>query len=69
MIRLKEIKLFDEVDYEKLEKVDKTVDALRKRYGTDSVMRAAFLRQSIDHMSGGISRKKRTVDYDKVKVE
>lgn len=45
--------LFDEADYEKLEKMDKTVDALRKRYGTDSVMRAAFLRQSIDHMSGG----------------
>lgn len=61
--------LFDEVDYEKLEKMDKTVDALRKRYGMDSVMRAAFLRQSIDHMSGGISREKRTVDYGKVKVE
>lgn len=61
--------LFDEVDYEKLEKVDKTVDALRERYGMDSVMRATFLRQSIDHMSGGISREKRTVDYDKVKVE
>lgn len=45
--------LFDEVDYEKLEKVDKTVDALRKRYGMDSVMRAAFLRQSVNHMSGG----------------
>ncbi len=61
--------LFDEVDYEKLEKIDKTVDALRKQYGMDSVMRATFLRQSIDHMSGGISREKRTVDYDKVKVE
>ena len=29
---------FDEVDYVKLEKMDKTVDALRKRYGMDSVM-------------------------------
>lgn len=61
--------LFDETDYEKLEKMDKTVDALRKRYGMDSVMRASFLRQPVDHMSGGISREKRTVDYDKVKVE
>ena len=61
--------LFDEVDYEKLETMDKTVDALRKRYGMDSVMRAAFLKQPIDHMSGGISREKRTVDYDKVTVE
>ena len=34
-----------------------------------SVMRASFIRQPIDHMSGGISRGKRTVDYDKVKVE
>lgn len=61
--------LFDETDYEKLEKMDKTVDTLRKRYGIDSVMRASFLRQPIDHMSGGISREKRTVDYDKVKVK
>lgn len=61
--------LFDEIDYEKLEKVDKTVDALRERYGMDTVMRATFLRQPIDHMSGGISREKRTVDYDKVKVQ
>ena len=60
---------FDEIDYEKLERVDKTVDALRKRFGMDSVMRAAFIKQPIDHMCGGISREKRTVDYDKVKVE
>ena len=34
--------LFDEVDYEKFEKVDKAVDDLRKRYGMDSVIRATF---------------------------
>ena len=61
--------LFDEVDYEKLEKLDKTVDSLRKRFGMDSVMRAAFLKQPIDHMSGGISREKRTVDYDRITIE
>lgn len=65
----RQVTLFDETDYAKLEKMDKTVDTLRKRYGTDSVMRASFLRQPIDHMSGGISREKRTVDYDKVKVK
>lgn len=65
----RQMMLFDEIDYEKLEKIDKTMDALRKRYGMDSVMRATFLRQPIDHMSGGISREKRMVDYDKVKVE
>ena len=61
--------LFDEVDYEKLEKLDKTVDALRQRFGMDSVMRAAFLKQPIDHLSGGISREKRTVNYDKITID
>jgi DNA polymerase-4 len=32
-------------------------------------MRAAFIGSRIDHMSGGISREKRSVDYKKVKVE
>ena len=61
--------LFDEIDYDKLEKLDQTVDSLRKRFGMDSVMRAAFLKQPIDHMSGGISREKRTVDYDRITIE
>ena len=61
--------LFDEIDYDKLEKLDKTVDSLRKRYGMDSIMRASFIRQPIDHMSGGISREKRTVDYDRITIE
>ena len=61
--------LFDEIDYDKLEKLDKTVDSLRKRYGMDSIMRASFIKQPIDHMSGGISREKRTVDYDRVTIE
>ena len=61
--------LFDEIDYDKLEKLDKTVDSLRKRYGMDSVMRASFIKQPIDHMSGGISREKRTVDYDRITIE
>ena len=46
----------------------RTVDFLRKRFGSDAVKRAAFLNQPIDHMCGGISREKRTVDYDKVTV-
>ena len=65
----RQIELFDKKDYEKLEKLDKTVDALRKRYGADSVMRASFLEQPIDHMSGGISREKRTVDYSKLTID
>ena len=59
---------FDTTDYEKLEKMDAAVDRIRGRYGIDSVKRAAFVGSSIDHMSGGISREKRTVDYKKVRV-
>lgn len=65
----RQVDLFDKTDYEKLEKLDRTVDALRKRYGADSVMRASFLKQPIDHMSGGISREKRTVDYSKLNID
>lgn len=66
---MQQLDMFDTTDYEKLEKVDTTVDRIRKRYGNDSVMRAAFVGSRIDHMSGGISREKRTVDYKKVKVD
>lgn len=66
--------LFDEIDYGKLEKLDKTVDVIRKRFGMDAVMRAAFVKQPdgrapIDHLSGGISREKRTVDYSKLIID
>ena len=66
---MRQIDMFDTTDYEKLEKMDAAVDQIRKRYGIDSVMRAAFVGSPIDHMSGGISREKRTVDYKKVGVE
>ena len=66
---MRQLDMFDTTDYEKLEKVDATVDRIRRRYGNDAVMRAAFAGSPIDHMSGGISREKRTVDYKKVKVD
>lgn len=44
--------------------MDRAIDAIRMRYGADSVKRAVFLENDkIDHLSGGISREKRTVDY------
>lgn len=64
----RQMSLFDEVDYEKLAVMDRTVDAIRERFGIDSVKRAVFLNQPVDHMCGGISREKRTVDYDKITV-
>lgn len=48
--------------------MDETVDEIRRRFGMDALMRASFLHQPIDHMSGGISREKRSVDYDRVMI-
>ena len=64
----RQLKLFDTIDYEKLSRMDETVDGIRKRFGNDAVMRAAFLGQPVDHMSGGISREKRSVDYEQIVV-
>ncbi len=63
--------LFDTEDYPKLRRLDATIDRIRGRYGNDAVKRAAFAGKEgrIDHMSGGISREKRSVDYEKIKVE
>lgn len=67
-ICMRQIDMFDDTDYEKLECMDATVDNIRRRYGNDSVKRAVFVGSPIDHMSGGISREKRSVDYKKVNV-
>lgn len=71
----RQLNLFDKYDYEKQKKVEMAVDDLRRRYGIDCIKRASFLESPslkeklyIDHMGGGISREKRTVDYDKENV-
>ena len=66
---MRQLDMFDTTDYEKLEHMDATVDKIRMRYGRDSLKRAVFVGSRIYHMSGGISREKRTVDYKKVNVE
>ncbi len=66
---IRQLFFFEAVDYEKLVAVDRTVDAIRDRFGNDSVKRAVFVKHPIDHMSGGISREKREVDYSRIKVE
>ena len=65
---MRQLDMFDTTDYEKLEKMDAAVDRIRGRYGIDSVKRAAFVGSPIDHMSGGISREKRSVEYKKIRV-
>lgn len=68
-VDMRQTDMFDPTDYGKLEKMDAAVDSIRERYGRDSIFRAAFLGSRLDHMAGGISREKRTVDYEKVEVE
>lgn len=74
----RQIDLFEVSDCVKLTRLDQTIDKIRKRYGIDAVKRAVFVKKDadehpgerrIDHMEGGISREKRTVDYSKVIVE
>ena len=57
---MRQIDMFDTTDYEKLERRDRMIDQIRRRYGIDAVKRASFLYSPIDHMSGGISREKRS---------
>ena len=52
----RQISMFDDVEYEKLEKMDETIDRIRGRFGMDSVKRSVFLTGGIDHMEGGIPR-------------
>ncbi|MCI8993526.1 MAG: DNA polymerase IV [Eubacterium sp.] len=40
---VRQISLFDTTDYEKLEKMDKAVDVIREKFGSNAVMRASFL--------------------------
>lgn len=65
----RQMKLFEEFDYERQERMDAAVDSIRARYGIDAVKRAVFLESPIDHLSGGISREKRSVDYQKLKID
>ncbi|MGI6070066.1 MAG: DNA polymerase Y family protein [Blautia sp.] len=68
----RQMELFTDMDYEKWAQMDKVVDDIRGKFGMDAVKRASFLVDShkqIDHLSGGISREKRSVDYSKVKID
>lgn len=64
----RQMSLFDGADYAKLARMDAAVDSVRERFGADALMRAAFINQPIDHMSGGISREKREADYKQNKT-
>lgn len=48
-----QLTLFDDGMNEKLEKLDRAMDSIRERFGTDAVMRASFLKQNkLEHAPG-----------------
>lgn len=49
----RQLTLFDDTDYDKLEKMDKAVDTIRQKFGSGAIMRASFLKKPIDSMAGG----------------
>lgn len=65
----RQLNMFDNTDYEKLEKIDETADIIREQYGIDALKRAVFISNPIDHMSGGISREKWKIDYSNMTIE
>ena len=55
--------LFETQNVEKLSKLDSAIDAIRMKYGEDSIKRASFVRPEEEdgprHMSGGLGKAKR----------
>lgn len=52
--------MFEQINYEKYEKINRAVDAIRKKYGEDSVIRARFVKNDVKSMSGGLDKGRRT---------
>ena len=48
------------VQYERRLRLDETVDAIRDKYGEDSIRRAKFTKDPENHMAGGLSKARRT---------
>lgn len=64
-----QILLFGWERLKKLQDIDRTADEIRNRFGEDSLKRAVYLNSPICHMAGGISREKKSVNYQEVNVE
>lgn len=60
---LRQYSLFDTQNTEKLSKLDSAIDAIRLKYGEDSIKRASFVRSDNEggpsHMTGGLNKAKR----------
>ncbi len=69
LFSLRQLNLFELTDYQRYEELDATIDAIRTRFGKDAIKRATFLASPIDHLSGGITREKQTVDYTQLNID
>lgn len=58
--RFRQYSLFDEGDYDRLEKLDTAVDAIREKFGEKAIVRATFLSGDTESMAGGLSKERRT---------
>ena len=65
----RQIQLFGGKDYEKMAKLDQAIDSIRGKYGVDSVKRAVFQKNKVEHIAGKLSKEKRSVDYDELDIE
>ena len=52
--------LFDAAQYDRLEKLDSTVDSIREKFGEGAIIRAAFVDDPQRSMAGGLSKHRRT---------
>lgn len=52
--------LFDAGDYDRLEKLDTAVDAIREKFGESAIVRATFLTGETEPMVGGLNKERRT---------
>ena len=52
--------IFDDDDPERLERMDAAVDAIRAKYGEDSILRARLLSGVAGNMGGGLSKHRRS---------
>ena len=50
-----QLSMFDGVDREKAEALDRAVDTIRDMYGTRSIFRVTFANGSVDPVQGGVN--------------
>lgn len=65
----RQMNIFEGEKYEKLERLDQAVDAIRTKFGSGAVMRASFLEKPVAHMAGREVRAEKKLDYKDIEIE